>query len=542
MKNPALLSRQPASEATWPVIPPANARGNGAAAALLPAPRPVLSPALPPNGRYRHAVPLPVACALALLLLLAPSCLSAQQSKPWEQIPIPTLHAFHPQQPRRIELKNGIVLFLQEDHELPFVSGAVLIPGGARDVQPSKAGLIDIYGQAWRTSGTAKMSGDAMDDFLEAKAAHIETGGDEDSTSLAWDSLKGDSDQVFALAMDLLFHPRFDPIKMRLAQQQEATAIVRRNDNESEIAGREAAKLVYGINSPYTLQPEFATIGNISLSDLETWHDRSLKGKLIVGVEGDFDPVAMEARLRAVFEPLPPVTPLPPRHDQFSGPKPGAYFIDKQDVNQSNVQIVGLGIDRHNPDVPALVVMDEILGGGFGSRLFQKVRTQLGLAYAVGGGFDLPYDHPGSFRVAVITKSASTVDATKAALAEVSGLNSHPFTPVELQRAKDDILNSFLFRYDTRDKILAEREKLEFYGYPADYLETYHDAIEKVTLADVAAVAKKYIHPAKLAVLVVGNGSEIKPPLSDLDMGAPQPIDIAIPQPPQPHQAPGAGK
>ena len=92
--------------------------------------------------------------------------------------------------------------------------------------------------------------------------------------------------------------------------------------------------------------------------------------------------------MRAAFESLPPVTPEPPRHDEFPGPKPGVYFIDKEDVNQSNVEIVGLGIDRHNPDVPAIVVMNEILGGGFGSRLFQKVRTQLGLAYAVGGGFE----------------------------------------------------------------------------------------------------------------------------------------------------------
>ena len=247
----------------------------------------------------------------------------------------------------------------------------------------------------------------------------------------------------------------------------------------------------------------------------------------------------MEAKVRAVFEPLPPVTPEPPRHDEFAGPKPGAYFIDKEDVNQSNVQIVALGIDRHNPDVPAVVIMDEILSGGFGSRLFQKVRTQLGLAYEVGGGFDLPYDHPGTFRVEVLTKSVSTVDATKAAEAEIAGLNTSPFTQAELQRAKDDILNSFLFRYDTRDKILAERERLEFYGYPADYLETYRAALEKVTLDDVTAVAKKYIHPEKLAVLVVGNVTEIKPPVDTLGMGAPQAIDITIPHPAGPKAAQG---
>jgi zinc protease len=472
--------------------------------------------------------------AIICMSLLAPHALTAQQAKPWEQIPIPKLHEFKPQQPKRIELKNGIVIFLQEDHELPFVSGAVLIPGGSRDEPVAKAGLVGLYGQAWRTSGTAKMDGDALDDLLEAKAAHIETTGDDDSTALSWDSLKGDADQVFSLALDLLLHPRFNQEKLGLAQQQEATGIVRRNDDESGIADRESAKLVYGVNSPYTIQPELATIGAVTVDDLNAWHDRTIGGKLIVGISGDFDPVAVEAKLRSAFEGLPPVKPTPPRHDVFAGPKPGVYFINKEDVNQSDVEIVGVGIDRHNPDVPTVAVMNEILGGGFASRLFQKVRTELGLAYEVGGGISFAYDHPGPFRTVVLTKSPSTVDATKAALAEIAGMNTRPFTQEELARAKDNILNSFLFRYDTRDKVLAERERLEFYGYPADYLETYKAALEGVTIADLEAAAKKYIHPDKLAILVVGNGPDIKPGLDELNMGAVHPIDITIPMPARP--------
>jgi zinc protease len=471
-----------------------------------------------------------------LAALIAPVSLTAQQAKPWEKIPIPKLHEFKPQQPKRIALKNGIVIFLQEDHELPFVSGSVLIPGGSRDEPVAKAGLVGLYGQAWRTSGTAKMDGDALDDLLEAKAAHIETAGDDDSTALSWDSLKGDADQVFSLAMDLLLHPRFTQEKLALAQQQEATGIVRRNDDESGIADREAGKLVYGVNSPYTRQPELATIGAVTVDDLKAWHDRTVGdkeggGKLIVGISGDFDPVAMEAKLRAAFEGLPPVKPTPPRHDVFAGPMPGVYFIDKQDVNQSDVEIVAMGIDRHNPDVPAVAVMNDILGGTFTGRLWQKVRTDLGLAYEVGGGVSFAYDHPGPFHAVVLTKSSSTVDATKAALAEIAGMNTRPFTQEELARAKDNLLNSFLFLYDTRDKVLAERERLEFYGYPADYLETYKSALEKVTLADLTAAAKKYIHPDKLAILVVGNGPEIKPGLDELNLGAIHPIDITIPMP-----------
>jgi zinc protease len=115
----------------------------------------------------------------------------------------------------------------------------------------------------------------------------------------------------------------------------------------------------------------------------------------------------------------------------------------------------------------------------------------------------------------------------------ISGLSTDPMTEVELKRAKDDILNSFLFRYDTKEKVLAERVRLEFYGYPPNYLETYKAALEKVTVADINAAAKKYIHPDKLAVLVVGNGPEIKPGLNQLSMGPVHPVDITIPQPKQ---------
>jgi zinc protease len=469
--------------------------------------------------------------ALLATLTAGSSTVLAQQEKPWEKIPTPALHPFHPQAPKRIVLKNGIVIFLQEDHELPFVSGYVLIPGGSRNEDKAHAGLVGLYGDTWRTSGTAKMDGDALDDLLESKAANLSTGGGEDSTTLSWQSLKGDSDQVLGLAMDLLLHPVFREDKLMLAKQQAAAGITRRNDDAAGIADREASKLVYGVNSPYTMQPELATIGPITIKDLEAWHAKTIQGKLIIGIGGDFDSAAMETKLRAALESLPAVKAEPTRTDSFAGPSAGVYFIDKQDVNQSNIQILGLGTDRHNPDLASLQVMNEIFGGGFGSRLFQKIRTELGLAYEVGGGYGADWDHPGLFRVIVLTKSASTVDATKAAIQQIGDLRTEPFTDVELHRAKDQILNSFLFRYDTPDKVLNERVRLEFYGYPENYLETYRAGIEKVTLADLERVAKKYITPDKLAVLVVGNHGEIAPPLDQLGLGVAKPIDITIPMP-----------
>jgi zinc protease len=464
------------------------------------------------------------------------------QAQPWKSIPIPQLPPFNPAQPKRIQLKNGAVIFLAEDHELPFIGGFIEMKGGSRDEPAAKAGLVELYGSTWRTSGTATQDGDKLDDILEAKAAKVETGGDIDSTSIEWNCLKQDQDQVFAIVLDLLQHPAFSEEKLKLAQQQMATGIVRRNDSASEIAGREAARLVYGPASPYGRQPEIATMMSVTVADLKAWHERTVNpNNMIIGVSGDFDSAAMEKTLRAAFDTLPEGKPIVEPKESFSGPKPGVYFVDKNDVNQSNIRIVGLGTERSNPDYYALSVMNEIFSGGFGSRLFQDVRTKRGLAYAVGGAYGASYDHPGQFYVGASTKSATTVAATQAILDEINDLKTQPFTEEELKRAKDQVLNSFIFQYDSVDKVLNEQAKLEFYGYPLDYLDKYRAAVEKVTTADLDRVAKKYIDPSKLAILVVGNSSEFGTPLSTL--GPVQPIDITIPMPPgmAAPQGPGDG-
>ncbi|MFT4112837.1 M16 family metallopeptidase [Silvibacterium sp.] len=461
-----------------------------------------------------------------------PDAKAARQPEPWTKIPIPQLADFHPQQPKRIELKNGLVILLQEDHELPFISGNIDIRGGSRDVPAAKTGLIGLYGDTWRTSGTPTQDGDKLDDKLEAMAAKVETGGDIDSTSVSWSCLTKDEDEVFGIALDVLEHPAFKADKLMLAKQQAVSGIVRRNDEVQEVAQREATKLVFGADSPYARQPEIASVMSITLEDLKAWHEKTVvPNDIIISVEGDFNAEDMEHKLRAAFEGLPRGAAWPKPANEFPGPKPGLYVINKPDVNQSNVWIVGLGTERNNPDYYALAVMNEIFSGGFGSRLFQDVRTRLGLAYSVSGGYGASYDHPGMFYTAALTKSESTVAATKAMLDQINKLKTEPFTDAELVSAKDQLLNSFIFRVDSKDKVLTEASTLEFYGYPPDFLEKYRAAIESVTTADLARVAKKYIDPSKLAILVVGNQTEFGTPLSDLNMGQPHPVDITIPMP-----------
>jgi len=453
------------------------------------------------------------------------------QAQPWKKIAIPPLHDFKPQQPKRIELANGLVIFLQEDHQLPFINGRILIRGGSRDEPATKIGMISMYGEAWRTSGSSTKSGDALDSELAVKAANIETGGEEANTTIGWSCFKQDFDSVFGEAADLLLHPAFKVEKLAIAQRNMATGIARRNDDPGSIADREAIKLAYGKDSPYARQAEYATVNAVTVDDLKAWHDRSVvANNLIVSLVGDFDSTQMEAKLRKVFEPLARGIAIQAPKSDFPGPKPGVYFADKEDVNQSTVILVGAGILRNNPDYYAISVMNEVFSGGFGSRVVQNVRTKLGLAYSVGGNLGSQYDYPGIFGAEAGTKSVSTVAATKAILEEIGRLKTDPPTPAELKKAKDDVMNSFIFRYDKPEKILNEQVTLAFYGYPSDFLEKYKDGIARVTAADVTRVANKYIDVSKLAILVVGNKTQIQPPLTGL--GTVTDLDITIPSAP----------
>ena len=477
----------------------------------------------------RHLTLVLILVLAALGSVVAPRAFA--QAADWHQITIPPLPAFHPREPKRIELPNGMVIFLQEDKELPLIDGVARIRGGSRSEPADKTGMLDIYGEVWRTGGTKTQTGDQLDDFLEIRAAKVETNNDADSTEISWSCLKGDFDDVFKVVTDLLRSPEFRQDKVDLAKSEEADSISRRNDQVSQIASREALKLAYGAQNPYARQAEYATVAAINRQDLLDWYGKHVQpNNIILGVVGDFDAAAMEAKLRTAFGAWPKGPAVEPPKIQFEPAKPGFYLIPKPDVNQSNIRMVELGIRRDNPDYYAVQVFNEAFGGGFSSRLVQSIRTAQGLAYSVGGGIGTAFDHPGVVRLSMGTKSGSTVEAIQGLFAEIDNLAKKPVTDDEIKRAKDAILNSFVFNFDSPDKVLRERMAYEFYGYPADFLERFQAGVEKVNTADVARVIPKYLHKDQLAVLVVGNTSEFDKPLTSL--GPVTNIDIAIPPPP----------
>jgi zinc protease len=483
---------------------------------------------------------------VTVTLLLIPLCLfwlsmrpahaqgipQAGAAKHYTDLKLPPLPEIVVPKYDRLVLKNGVVVYLMEDKELPLVSGTAVIQTGDRLEPADKISLGDVMASVMRSGGTKAHPGDELNQILEQKAASIETSMGVNSGGAGFNALSQDLPQVLNLFAEVLQQPAFPEAKLNLAKVQLQGGIARRNDDPSDVLRREFRKLIYGDTSPYARQVEYATVKNITRQDLidfyNTWYRPE---NVIVGIIGDFDAKAVKAQLESTLGKWKVATPAKP------APKPGAvnqvktgglYFINQPQLNQSYIRVGHLGGMSNSPDYPALSVMNEVLSS-FGGRLFNEIRSRQGLAYSVYAAWSTQYDYPGLFVAGGETRSEATVGFVKSLKTELDRIRTQPIAAAELQAAKDAVLNSFIFNFQDPAQTLSRLMQYEYFGYPADFIFRYQKAVEKTTIQDIQRVAKQYLQPDKLVTVIVGSQTAIKPGLAEL--GKVSPIDITIPKP-----------
>ena len=466
---------------------------------------------------------------------------AAQVTKPSE-IVYPPLPAFTAPKPTRFVLPNGMVVMVIEDHELPLVNVTARVRTGSLLEPAEKTGLAGLVGTVLRSGGTATRKPDALDEFLEARAASIETSIGADSGSASMSALKADVPAVMEAFVDVLRNPAFDPDRLKIALTAVNSAIARQNDNPQGITQREFTKVIQGADSAFGRTTTYASIGAVTRDDLIAWHKKYFHpNRIILGVVGDITVDEAKALVTKTFgdwakgPAVADTWPVP-----RTTPQPGVFEAAKADSTQSFVAVGHQGeLLRTSPDYVPVTVMNEVLAGGFTSRLFGKIRTELGLAYSVGGAVGSNWTRVSPFQMQMSTRADATVKAIEALIAEAKLLaTTKPATEAELKLAKDSILNSFVFNNDEASEVLGQQLAFEYYGQPLDWLDRYRVAVDKVTAADVARVAAKYIHPDRLSIVVVGPSEGRDKPLSAL--GTVKPIDLTIPPPPASAPA-GAG-
>ncbi len=473
----------------------------------------------------------------ALLLLVAmalPALPAGAQVDRVQDIKFPPLGRFDIPQPQRIELENGLVILLLEDHELPTVEATMLVRAGSVYDPADKIGLAALSGRVLRTGGTEKMNGDELDDWLESRAAAIEVAVMEDAARVTLNSLKKDFPDALRILADVLRRPAFDAKKLEVERNRAVTNVSRQNDELFQILFREFQELLYGPESPYGWAETYATLGAISRDDALAWHRQMFHpDRAILGLVGDF---SSEEAVRWVREalgdwPRGPQTKLaaPSWRERLT---PGIYYAEKADIPQSGIVMGHLGVRRDHPDYYSLEVMNQVLGASAVSRLFSNVRTKKGLAYAVAGEVGTEWDHPGMALLFTTTKVETTGASIDALLEEARNLKAIPPTESEIEIAKRGLLDSYIFRIDAPRKVLGQQLQAEFHGYPRDWLSRYRAGIEAVTPAQVRDAAVRHLRPEEFAILVVGPPQGQDKPLATF--GKVTPIDITLPQPPGP--------
>jgi zinc protease len=282
--------------------------------------------------------------ALALSAALPAGATAAQ--KHYKDLVYPPLRELVVPEVERVDLPNGLALYLVEDRSLPKIEGLMLVRTGSRLEPKEKVGLASILGQVLRTGGSLSRPGEEVDRLLENAGASVETQIGVSAGSASVFALKEHLPLVLEILANLVRNPALPEDKIELAKVQERTAIARRNDDVGEIAGREFGKLLYGETSPYARVPEYATIEAITREDLVEFHRAYFQpNRVLLGLWGDFDSAEVRSLIERHFgswakgevrrDPIPPV-------DAKRGRT--IAFVEKDDVNQTQMRIVYLGV------------------------------------------------------------------------------------------------------------------------------------------------------------------------------------------------------
>lgn len=412
---------------------------------------------------------------------------------------------------KKIVLESGMVLLLEERHEIPVVTVNMAIRAGGIVEPGDKPGLASLTA-ALLMQGTTKRSAVQISSEIDFLGGSLGVSGGDDFATASLRVLKKDIRAGFELLADVLMHPVFDQKEID-RKVKEILASIRSQKDEPETIAREAfAKAVFGKHPYGTVNDDVAAfLPKVTQEDIRAFF-RSTYGPnaSIIAVVGDITEQEAVSLVNDAFKGWGPVTGGKKTHAQPPVLKKTLVRKLDKNITQANIAIGHVGISRENPDYYAVSVMNYILGGGgFSSRLMDNIRDNRGLAYDVHSVF-APQKEPGHFQVWVQTKSESANEAVSEILGELRRIRKEPVSERELADAKSYLTGSFPLRMDTSAKIAGMLTASEIYGLGLDYPEKYPKLINAVTREDILRVAKKYIDPDRLVIVVLGDQEKIK--------------------------------
>lgn len=422
------------------------------------------------------------------------------------------------------QLPNGLKLLIVEHHELPVADFILLVGSGGTSDPAGKMGVANLTAAMLREGTTTRKSLEIADQ-MAFLGVNLNTGSNWESSTLSLHTPTAQLDSALALFADLALRPSFPANEFDRLKKTRLTDLLQLKDQGPAIANIAYPAIVYGSSHPYgaRLLGTEESVGGLAVADLQSYYGANFRpNNSTLIVVGDVTPAQVEQKVNQFFGgwqkgDVTPVTYTDP-------PKAGSttiYLIDKPGAAQSSFRIATVGVPRSTKDYFALTVMNTILGGSFTSRLNNNLRETKGYTYGARSQFDMRRS-AGPFIASAEIVAAKTDSALIEFMKELNAIRQS-VPAEELSKAKRYLQLQLPSDFETTQQIAGALVSVAMYGLPLEYYNNYVQNIEAITPADVERVARQYVNPGSLAVVIVGDRKSIEPTLKAVNLG---PISI----------------
>jgi zinc protease len=406
-------------------------------------------------------------------------------------------------------LPNGLTVIVVEDSRLPLISYRLAFRTGDAHDPEELPGLMDML-TGLLTEGTESRTSREIADEVARLGATLQAGANSDYTTVAASSLTIFSDKVLELLADVALRPVFPTSEVELAKQNTKESLKQQRAQPSFLAGEMVAQVMFGDHPYHVTAPTPESVDATTRERLVEFHRATfVANNAVLFVAGDVQQNSILQQVDNLFGGWQPGNlagddfPAPPERTSRA-----AYIVDRPGSAQANIVISNAGITRTSPDYFPLLVMHTVLGANASSRLFMNLREEKGYTYGAYSSLDARRN-AGTFRATAEVRTPVTGDSLKEFFYELNRIRNEPVSETEIADAKSYLTGVFPLRLETQEGLVDQLLQIKMFGLPHDYLETYRNQIQAVTIEEVQGVARKYVRPDEAAIIIVGDGAQL---------------------------------
>jgi len=451
-----------------------------------------------------------------VLLTLACVCISLAEKQAPPQGGPPKAFKVPPHQD--FTLANGLKVTLVPYGEVPKVTIDVIVRSGNINEAENQVWLADLTGDLMK-EGTKTRSAEQVAEEAAGMGGAITVKVGADQTEIVSDALSEFGARMAGLLADVIENPLLPESELARLKKDAVRRMSIELSQPRNVARQHFVKLLYPDHPYGRLYPTESMINGYSIEDVCTFYGNNFgAARTHVYIAGKFDSAAMRKAVTSAFEKWPGNAPA-----KMDVPKPNSghafELADKPGAVQSTVYVGLPVLDPTNPDYIPFLVMDTLLGGSFGSRITSNIRENKGYTYSPGSMVSTRYHDAYWVESADVTTNV-TGPSLKEIFYEINRLESEPPSAKELMGTQEYMSGIFVLRNSSRQGIINQLNFVELQGLGDEYLQTYVQKVNAVTPEQVSAIAKKYLVPDQMKIVIVGDKDKIAEQLKPYESGA----------------------